>query len=271
MWGTAWCALSLALFGFVVTTWRGDVVAAVPMLLGVLLLLSAPWSFIATCVECGRVVRPVSSRSQQALLCSCGCYLQVVDGWLTRVPDEDVATKHPYWAYLPSGKVTMPEGCAVCGAPPTRVIAVGPQANRQMFNIPHCAAHDDGVVCLPYGGALLLLFRSRGYQRRFCEVNGTGPRRPSQSAPRPPRDPATGRWASFWFGVWMAGVAALLFFGIGWIERNPVQVVPRGPLGLLALGLYAFLGRTGIVVVFALASLLGFFAFATSFGKRPKA
>jgi hypothetical protein len=139
-----------------------------------------------------------------------------------------------------------------------------------MLDIPHCAAHDDGAICLTLGGAPLLMFRSRGYQRRFCEANGTGPSRQAP-APEPsaPRDPTKGRWVSFGFGVWMAGTAAALYFGIGWIERNHVQVWPRGWLGLLALGIYGLLGKTGIAVVLGLLSLLGFLGFASTFGKRP--
>jgi len=161
---------------------------------------------VGECPGCDMYILDISTRSNMGVLCpSCSRYVESEKGELILSPDSRVASFPMFRTEVPE-QIRWPDGCCVCGEDATREVSAtlvqeeaGPMhkdiavgvaslgmlksVQRQIYEItvPHCQKHDDGAA-LEIGSETDMInpaicFRSHGYLRQFCELNGTQPRR----------------------------------------------------------------------------------------------
>jgi hypothetical protein len=156
----------------------------------------------AACPSCGAVLTALSTGKNDGVLCAqCLAYTEGQGGKLWVTDLRRVADRALFGAQLPA-QFTWPQGCCVCGVPPTRreaistaiqrtssalgVIAVAGATGgavtgragttRFTVEVPHCDAHKDGAELSAMGdGHVKVVFKSYPYLRAFCQQNNLRP------------------------------------------------------------------------------------------------
>ncbi|HJL15557.1 MAG TPA: hypothetical protein RMH99_07880 [Sandaracinaceae bacterium LLY-WYZ-13_1] len=152
----------------------------------------------ASCAACGHRLDGLSTLEGSQLVCceGCGAFARARRTGVELVAPDAVDPHHVFGARV-SGAVRF-EGCAACGAPPTRTEELTVRASEAVANlaastagaalaaasgagfvraergachevsVPYCDAHEDAVRARVRGGALHLCFRSHERLRAFC-------------------------------------------------------------------------------------------------------
>jgi hypothetical protein len=176
----AWSLLNIA------GLFAGGIMTAVG--LGTLIRGFQRWG---ACPECSRL--SVGARGYHQCP-GCERYLEVQKGHWVGVDDATVALAPTFLSAVPA-HFRWPDGCVVCGGPPTRTerVTITVVPGREMLakgiflaggwlrigghksyalEVPHCASHDHGAVLDdPDVGPIRIRFRSHGYARRFRLLN----------------------------------------------------------------------------------------------------
>ncbi|MFO0548439.1 MAG: hypothetical protein U0271_08640 [Polyangiaceae bacterium] len=162
---------------------------------------------VGECPACDMYIGGLSTGRNEAVFCPyCGQFAEGENGELWVASDERLMDWPGFTVELPH-QVRWPDGCCVCGKPATRTteielvetrdanivkdlavrtvtlgIAKLVETKKFSVRVPHCQDHRDGAALYAAAQPDQIMpaigFRSRGYMRRFCELNHT------QSRPR---------------------------------------------------------------------------------------
>ena len=143
----------------------------------------------ASCPKCGAVFDVLHGRIHRVTVCPrCATWLQGAET-MAPVPDGYVAPHPAFEAPLPE-RFVLPDGCPVCGRPPTtKVVVEGVNALGFMaaqlapvgvyrvskLEVPCCDDHKDGVGLSRWPDGTVIAFRSFDTWKRFCAANGIAP------------------------------------------------------------------------------------------------
>jgi len=162
----------------------GSVGGALLAVVGGVLVMGARHGRHLACPACGGRLRFGSGEGldDRIVTCSeCASYLRLGADGLAVMPERYVAPVPTFEAPLPSGGVTWPEGCALCGTMPTEVevICLG---GADTLRVPVCQHHRDQAVVTLRPRERKLRFRSHAASVRFRDMNAAGPFSTTDSA-----------------------------------------------------------------------------------------
>jgi hypothetical protein len=178
-------------------------IALIPGVFGlVLLYMAVGGSAEAACPSCGAKLGGLSTGANDGVLCEkCHFFADGKQGTLAVTDPNRVAEKPTFGTLLPA-QYQWPNGCCVCGAPPTRGEKVQTHIQNQgsalkligvsaatggavtgragytlvEVEVPHCGTHKDGASIAAAGGdRVRIRFRSYPYLRAFCQQNAVPP------------------------------------------------------------------------------------------------
>jgi len=199
--------VAIALSGFLFDTIvEGAItvgIALIPGILGLVLLgMAFGGAGEAACPSCGSKLGGLSTRDNDGVLCEkCHAFAEGKQGTLAATDPNRVADKPTFGTLLPA-QYRWPDGCCVCGAPPTQREKVKTSVQNQgsaltligvsaatggsvtgragyttfEVEVPHCGAHQGGAEISAAGGnRVRIRFRSYPYLRAFCQCNEIQP------------------------------------------------------------------------------------------------
>lgn len=178
-------------------------ISLIPGILGLIFLgMAFGGSGEAACPSCGAPLGGLSTGNNDGVLCEkCHAFAEGKQGTLAPTDPNRVADKPTFGALLPA-QYQWPNGCCVCGAPPTHGEKVRTRVQNQgsalalvgvsaasggavsgaagsttfEVEVPHCGTHNDGAEIAAAGGnRVKIRFRSYPYLRAFCQQNGITP------------------------------------------------------------------------------------------------
>lgn len=141
----------------------------------------------ADCPVCGSHLWGISTKSNDAILCSdCLKYLEGNNGMIWATDENRIADEPIFRSRLPDSP-RFPEKCCVCGQSDIAnekissllgtARGVNPGNRWVTVEVPHCGEHTGGALVDGDQEDPYIAFRSYPYLREFCQLNGTVPGR----------------------------------------------------------------------------------------------
>ena len=176
-------------------------ISCIPAILALIFLFMAfSGAGEAPCPSCGKPLDGLSTGSNDGVVCpACLHYFEGKDGQLWATDESRIADSPTFASPLPD-QFAFPDGCCVCGKPPTHRQKIsmttqntggsvagiaaagltdgmisGSSHTRTSVEVPHCDEHKDGALLTGTKEKPHIKFRSYPYLRAFCELNKTKP------------------------------------------------------------------------------------------------